>query len=158
MGDLIVLLVERRNNRVLGGFDFVVKAMQLAIEKYIDNNPQQSSRLPTRVVIFFDLTNQFNSVSREEFKNVIATSFPELLPLVTLLYNHPTPSTTNGVADHGSFSSWKKVQVKDACSHLSLPHSSLHAYSNPLIAYSPNAWRYWQRRPRRYFSLTQLCR
>ena len=110
--------------------------MQLAIEKYIDN-PQQSGRLPTRAAIFFDLTNQFNSVSHEEFKNVIAASFPELLPLVTLFY--PTPSTTNGMADHGGFSSWKKVQVKDARSHLSLRHSLLHAYSNPLIAYSANA-------------------
>jgi hypothetical protein len=69
-------------------FDFVVKAMQLAIKKYIDN-PKQSGRLPTRAAIFFDLTNQFNSVSREEFKNVIATSFPELLPLVTLFYDQP---------------------------------------------------------------------
>jgi hypothetical protein len=44
------------------GSDFVVKAMQLAIEKCIDN-PQQSGCLPTRATIFFDLTNQFNSVS-----------------------------------------------------------------------------------------------
>ncbi len=70
------------------GSYFVVKAMQLAIEKYIDN-PQQSGCLPTRAAIFFDLTNQFKSVSREEFKNVIATSFPELLPLVTLFYDQP---------------------------------------------------------------------
>jgi hypothetical protein len=67
------------------GSDFVVKAMQLAIEKYIDN-PQQSGRLPTCAAIFFDLTNQFN-VSLEEFKNVIAISFLELLPLVTLFNN-----------------------------------------------------------------------
>jgi hypothetical protein len=66
----------------------VVKAMQIAIEKYIDN-PQQSGHLPTSAAIFFNLTNQFNSVSWEEFKNVIATSFPELLPLVTLFYNQP---------------------------------------------------------------------
>jgi hypothetical protein len=52
------------------GSDFVVKAMQLSIEKYIDN-PQQTNRLPTRAAIFFDLTNQFNSVAREEFKNVM---------------------------------------------------------------------------------------
>jgi hypothetical protein len=35
------------------------------------------------------LTNKFNSVSQEEFKNVIATSFPELLPLVRLFYDQP---------------------------------------------------------------------
>jgi len=43
------------------------------------------------------------------------------------------------MTDHGGVSSWKKLQVKDARSHLSLPHLSLHAYSNPLIAYSANA-------------------
>jgi hypothetical protein len=65
-----------------------VKAMQLAINKYIDN-PQQSGRLPTCAAIFFGLTNQFNSVSREEFKNFITTNFAELLPLVTLFYDQP---------------------------------------------------------------------
>ena len=63
--------------------------MQLAIEKYIDN-PQQSGRLPTRAAIFFNLTNQFNSVSRKEFNFFIATSFQELLPLVTLFYDQPS--------------------------------------------------------------------
>ena len=62
--------------------------MQLAIEKFIDR-PQRQQALPTRAAVFFDLTNQFNSVSREEFTNVIATSFPELLPLVTLFYSKP---------------------------------------------------------------------
>ncbi len=62
--------------------------MQLANKKYIDNS-QQSGRLPTRAAIFFNLMNQFNRVSREEFKNVIATSFPELLPLATLFYDQP---------------------------------------------------------------------
>jgi hypothetical protein len=65
------------------GSDFVIKAMQLAIEKYI-NHPQQSGCLPTSTAIFFDLTNQFNSVACIEFKNLIAPSFPELLPFVTL--------------------------------------------------------------------------
>ena len=45
------------------GSDFVVKAMQLAIEKYMDR-PQQKQTLPTRAAIFFNLTNQFNSISR----------------------------------------------------------------------------------------------
>ena len=44
-------------NYVVGvpdGSDFIVKAMQLSIEKYIDN-PQQTNRLPTRAAIFFDI-------------------------------------------------------------------------------------------------------
>jgi len=49
--------------------------MQLLIENFIDL-PQRTNKLPTRAAIFFDLTNQFNSVSHEEFFNVIETSFP----------------------------------------------------------------------------------
>ncbi len=60
---------------VPNGSDFIAKAMQLSIERFI-NRPQQTQQLPTRAAIFFDLTNQFNSVSREEFFNVIFTSFP----------------------------------------------------------------------------------
>ena len=75
---------------VPNGSDFVVKAMQLAIERYIEI-PQKSGSSPTRAAIFFDLTNQFNSVSRAEFFDVIHTSFPELIPLTTLFYAHATP-------------------------------------------------------------------
>jgi hypothetical protein len=60
------------------GANFVVKAMQLAVEKYIDT-PQRTNGLPTRAAVFFDLINQFNSVSRQEFFNVIGTYFPEIL-------------------------------------------------------------------------------
>ena len=38
------------------------------------------------MAVFFDLTNQFNSVSREAFFKVIADSFPEIPPLATLIY------------------------------------------------------------------------
>jgi hypothetical protein len=41
--------------------------------------------------------------------------------------------------DHGVISSWKKAQVRDAHSHLYLPHLLLHDYSNPLTAFSTNA-------------------
>jgi len=63
--------------------------MQLSIEKFIQT-PQQTNTLPTRTAVFFDLTNQFNSVSREEFFKVIETSFPEILPLTTLFYQNAT--------------------------------------------------------------------
>jgi len=71
------------------GSNFVVKAMQLSIEKFIQT-PQQTNTLPTHTAVFFDLTNQFNSVSREEFFNVIETSFPKILPLTTLFYQNAT--------------------------------------------------------------------
>jgi len=64
----------------------LVKAMQLSIEKFIDY-PQRTNKLPTLAAIFFKLTNQFNSVSCEEFFNVIETSFPELPPLTKLFYH-----------------------------------------------------------------------
>jgi hypothetical protein len=92
------------------GSDFVVKAMQLSIEKYIDI-PQQTNCLPTRAAIFFDLTNQFNSVAREEFKNVITTSFPELLPLVTLFYDQP--NTVHYKWNNGS---WHRLLMEEGTS------------------------------------------
>ena len=48
--------------------------------------PQSTGILPSRAAVLFDLTNQFNSVSREAFFKVIADSFPEILPLTTLFY------------------------------------------------------------------------
>lgn len=94
------------------GSDFVVKVMQLAIEKYIDN-PQQSGHLPTRMAIVFNLTNQCNSVSRKEFKNVIATSFPELLPLVKLFYDQP--NTVHYKWNDGSWR-WRRLLMEEGTS------------------------------------------
>jgi hypothetical protein len=61
--------------------------MQLQVEKYI-SLPQLTRCIPTRAAIFFGLTNQFNSLSREAFFNVIAKSFPKMLPLTILFYEH----------------------------------------------------------------------
>jgi hypothetical protein len=54
-------------------------------------------------VVFFNYTNQFNSVSRQEFFNVISGHFPELLPLTMLFYNDPNPRqyTTIGMKAPG---------------------------------------------------------
>jgi hypothetical protein len=84
--------------------------MQLSIKKYIDN-PQQTNCLPTCAAIFFDLTNQFNSIAQEEFKNVIATSFPELLPLVTLFYDQP-----NTVHYKWNDGSWHRLLMEEGTS------------------------------------------
>ena len=67
------------------GMDFIIKSMQLSIEKFIDH-PQQQQLTPSRAAIFVDLTNMFNSVSRAELFDIIATDFPELTPLTSLLY------------------------------------------------------------------------
>jgi hypothetical protein len=65
------------------GSSFDVKAMQLAIKKFIDTT-QHAQRLPSSATVFFDLTNQFNM-----FFNIMSENFPELLPLTTLFYNNP---------------------------------------------------------------------
>ena len=92
------------------GANFVVKAMQLAVEKYIDV-PQQNDRLPTRAAVFFDLINQFNSVSRQEFFDVIGRHFPEILPLTTLFYG--TDMTVHHKWNDGS---WRHLQMKEGVS------------------------------------------
>ena len=69
------------------GSNFITTTMQLQIEKYI-TTPQSKDKIPSGAAVFFDLTNQFNSVSRQAIFNVIAKSFPEILPLTTLFYEH----------------------------------------------------------------------
>ena len=59
--------------------------MQLSIEKFIDQ-PQQQNTSPSRAAIFVDLTNMFNSVSRQELFDIIHDDFPELSQLTSLLY------------------------------------------------------------------------
>ena len=67
------------------GTNLIINTMQLQVEKYI-SLPQSTNTLPARAAVFFDLTNQFNIVSREAFFKVIADSFPEILPLTNLFY------------------------------------------------------------------------
>ncbi len=70
------------------GMDYIVKSMQLSIEKFI-KQPQTQNQLPTRAAVFIDLTNMFNSVSRTELFNTIAQHFPELHAFTTLFYAEP---------------------------------------------------------------------
>jgi hypothetical protein len=67
------------------GTNLIINTMQLQVEKYI-TLPQSKNILPSRAAVFFDLTNQFNSVSREAFFKVIEDSFPEIPPPTTLFY------------------------------------------------------------------------
>jgi hypothetical protein len=48
------------------GTNLIINTMQLQVEKYI-TLPQSNNILPSRAAVLFDLTNQFNSVSREAF-------------------------------------------------------------------------------------------
>jgi hypothetical protein len=67
--------------------NLIINTIQLQVEKYI-SLPQSTGCIPTRAAVFFILTNQLNSVSLEAFFNVISESFPEMLPLTTLFYEH----------------------------------------------------------------------
>ncbi len=69
------------------GTNLIINTLQLQVKKYI-SLPQSTGRIPARAAVLFDLTNQFISVSHEAFFNVIAKSFPEMLPLTTLFYEH----------------------------------------------------------------------
>jgi hypothetical protein len=85
------------------GTNLIINTMQLQVEKYI-SLPQSTGCIPTRAAVFFDLTNQFNSISRKAFFNVIAKSFPEMLPLTTLFYKHAGTvhhKWANGHSTHG---------------------------------------------------------
>ena len=70
--------------------DFIIKSIQLSIEKFITQpQEQQPLQLPTRAAFFADIKNMFNCVSREALIDTIQKSFPELLPLAHLLYGRP---------------------------------------------------------------------
>jgi len=45
------------------GMDFIIKIVQLGVEKYT-TNPYQQSHLPTRAAVFLDLKNIFNNISQ----------------------------------------------------------------------------------------------
>ena len=71
-----------------GGMDFIIKTVQLGIEKHI-SAPQLCHELPTRAAVFLDLKKMFNNISWEELMNIIARDYPELLTIAHLLYHSP---------------------------------------------------------------------
>ena len=68
--------------------DFVVKASQLPVEKYTTNKQKQSDA-PPRCFVALDLKNMFNELSREKIFEIVKHKYPELLPLVPVLYREP---------------------------------------------------------------------
>ena len=68
-----------------GEMDFIIKSIQLSIEKYIQIS-QKEERLPTRAVVFADISNKFRSVSRKSLTNIIHSDFPELPPCAFALW------------------------------------------------------------------------
>jgi hypothetical protein len=70
------------------GMDLIIKSSQLEMEKYI-TNPQKRGDAPTRCLISIDLVNMFNEISRDELFKVIEAEYPELVPLISMLYDNP---------------------------------------------------------------------
>ena len=68
--------------------DFIVKTIQLQVDRFI-SQPQAAGHSPSRCLVSLDLRNMFNEVSRDEIRHIIQLYFPELLPLVSMLYNDP---------------------------------------------------------------------
>ena len=92
---------------VPGGMDFVIKFMQLSIEKYIiEPQSRPVPALPSRVAIFLDLINMFNNISQAELMNLLEIEFPELLPLALLLYGRP-----NKVHFKWHDGSWRQITM-----------------------------------------------
>ena len=67
------------------GMDFVLKASQLAAEKYITKK-EKNEQAPSCCFISLDLSNMFNEIFRDKFIEIIEQKYPELLLLVSMLY------------------------------------------------------------------------
>eukprot|EP00573_Skeletonema_grethae_P000936 CAMPEP_0201688944 /NCGR_PEP_ID=MMETSP0578-20130828/2607_1 /ASSEMBLY_ACC=CAM_ASM_000663 /TAXON_ID=267565 /ORGANISM="Skeletonema grethea, Strain CCMP 1804" /LENGTH=316 /DNA_ID=CAMNT_0048173429 /DNA_START=675 /DNA_END=1623 /DNA_ORIENTATION=- len=78
---------------VSNGQDFVIKTTQLAIDKFI-TGPQSDGRLPTRAVVFTDMTNMFNLISREELRDCLRSHFPELIQVADFSTKSQATSTS----------------------------------------------------------------
>ena len=68
--------------------DFIIKASHLKVERYI-TRPQQLGKAPLRCFIAVDLVNMFNEILQDTIFKVIRERFPDLMPLVTVLYAQP---------------------------------------------------------------------
>jgi hypothetical protein len=102
------------------GTNLIINTMQPQVEKYI-SLPQLTGCIPTRAAVFFDLTNQFNSISRKAFFNVVAKSFPKMLSLITLFYKHAG-------TDHHKWAdgTWRTLLMEEGVSQ-GCPLSSIFA-------------------------------
>ena len=102
------------------GMSFATTVAQLSIEKYIQT-PQSRNELPRRAMVFLDLRNMFNLVSREKLRHVVATKFPELVPLVDLFYEDA--ANINLRWDDGS---WRAISMLEGLNQ-GCPLSSIFA-------------------------------
>lgn len=84
---------------VMGGTDFVINAMQVQVDQFV--NPQDAAaydasnaelfldprRLLTRALVALNIKNMFNSVSQKRCREVLVARFLGLIPFFELLYS-----------------------------------------------------------------------
>ncbi len=72
-----------------GGIDFTIHSTTALCDKFLDRNPEQirDGNLPTRALLLIDLQNFFNSVSRDELRDLLEKyDLHYLLPIYDLLF------------------------------------------------------------------------
>ena len=79
--------------------DFVIKLMQLAIKKYIQQF-QSKLRAPSHVAIFIDLKIMFNLIFYDKLLKIIQHRYPELYPFTQ------AQSILNGTTGCGATWPW----------------------------------------------------
>lgn len=63
----------------------IISTTRISIDKYIAQS-EASEQLPSRVLLSLDIKNMFNAISRQKFRKIVATDFPELESSVNMLY------------------------------------------------------------------------
>jgi len=102
------------------GMDFIIKTVQLSIEKHI-TAPQSAQAIPSRAIVFLDLKNMFNNSSCKKLLQIIEENYPELLAIAHLLYETP-----GQVHYHWKDRSWHTIAMQEGVNQ-GYPLSSLFA-------------------------------
>ena len=68
--------------------DFVGKAIQLSVEKYITNKQNQGNA-SSCCFAALDLKNIFNKLAHEKISELVSHKYPKILHLVSMLYREP---------------------------------------------------------------------
>ena len=73
------------------GLDYIIHSTYTDLERFVTFDPDDTSKLPTRAVLFLDIANMFNAISRDACRSVLQSHpvFKTLLPLFDLLYKDP---------------------------------------------------------------------
>ena len=92
---------------VYKGTEFVIKLVQLGIDKFIwQHEPNHNEGIPKGVYVFVNLKIMFNSISHQKLLDVIREDSQELLSLAILLYG--TPMACHYHWDNGS---WPIIKI-----------------------------------------------